>query len=129
MDLWIDACMRAEQHSPASHAQIEALSCISTEIGLVFQCAIPANTFLMRHKVEAVLLVPFRRPQLQPSTLQALNNAPCHSNRPGSADQYGQHLDEQQLKPSAKEKTEAVDQAGTCMCVRAAAAGEHAGRA
>jgi len=121
--------MRAEQHSPASHAQIEALSCISSEFGFVFQCAIPANTFLMRHKVDAVLLVPLRRPQLQTSTLQALNNAPCHSNRPGSADQYGQHLDTQQLKPPTKEKTEAVDQTSTYVCVRAAAAGEHAGRA
>ena len=71
------------------------------------------SPFAVRHEVNAVLLVSFRRAQLQPSALQPLDNDPCHNDRPGRADQYGHQLDEKQLETSAEEEATAVSQTST----------------
>ncbi len=62
----------------------------------------------MRHEIDAVLLVPFRRSQLYAGALHAFDDHPRQTGRPRGANYECEELDEKQFNASAKKKTTAV---------------------
>ena len=62
----------------------------------------------MRYKIYTVLLVPFRRPELNARTLQALHNDPSQGRRPSGANKEREQLDQEQLNAPAKKEAATI---------------------